>query len=94
MSFESIMLLRFEVIISLIIFILLIMKLNDADNKAHVFLSVINVLLVLNFVAGLFPIGEGVLFSGFFKNLRIDCFRKEHSEPGRYAYCFYSIYLA
>jgi len=67
MSFESIMLLRFEVIITLIVFILLIMKLNDADNKVPLFLSVINILLVLNFVAGLFPIGEGVLFSGFFK---------------------------
>jgi NADH-quinone oxidoreductase subunit N len=67
MSFESIMLLRFEVIIALIIFILLIMKLNDADNKVPAFLSVINILLVLNFVAGLFPIGAGVLFSGFFK---------------------------
>ena len=67
MSFESIMLLRFEVIITLIIFILLIMKLNDADNKVPAFLSVINILLVLNFVAGLLPIGEGALFSGFFK---------------------------
>lgn len=67
MSFESIMLLRFEVIISVIIFILLIMKLNDADNKVKVFLTVANILLVLNFVAGFIPIGEGVLFSGFFK---------------------------
>ena len=67
MSFESIMLLRFEVIISVIIFILLIMKLNDADNKVKVFLTVANILLVLNFVAGFIPIGEGALFSGFFK---------------------------
>lgn len=67
MSFESIMLLRFEVIITLIIFILLIMKLNDADNKVKAFLTVANILLVLNFVAGFIPIGEGALFSGFFK---------------------------
>jgi len=67
MSFESIMLLRFEVIIAMIIFILLIMKLNDADNKVKAFLTVVNILLVLNFVAGFIPIGEGVLFSGFFK---------------------------
>ena len=67
MSFESIMLLRFEVIIALIIFILLIMKLNDADNKVKAFLTVANILLLLNFVAGFIPIGEGVLFSGFFK---------------------------
>ncbi|MDP4291375.1 MAG: NADH-quinone oxidoreductase subunit N [Bacteroidota bacterium] len=67
MGFESIMLLRFEVILAVIIFILLIMKLTDADTKVPVFLSVINVLLVLNFVAGLLPISEGVLFSGFFR---------------------------
>jgi len=67
MSFESILMLRFEVIITMIIFLLLIMKLNDADNKAKVFLSVINVLLLLNFIAGFLPIGEGALFSGFFK---------------------------
>jgi NADH-quinone oxidoreductase subunit N len=67
MSFESIMLLRYEVIIALIIFILLIMKLNDADNKVKAFLTVANILLVLNFVAGFIPIGEGALFSGFFK---------------------------
>jgi len=67
MSFESIMLLRFEVIIALIIFILLIMKLNDADNKVKAFLTVANILLLLNFVAGFIPIGEGALFSGFFK---------------------------
>jgi NADH-quinone oxidoreductase subunit N len=67
MSFESILMLRFEVIITMIIFLLLIMKLNDADNKAKVFLSVINVLLLLNFIAVFLPIGEGALFSGFFK---------------------------
>jgi NADH-quinone oxidoreductase subunit N len=61
------MLLRFEVIIALIIFILLIMKLNDADNKVKAFLTVANILLLLNFVAGFIPIGEGALFSGFFK---------------------------
>jgi NADH-quinone oxidoreductase subunit N len=43
------------------------MKLNDADNKVKAFLTVANILLVLNFVAGFIPIGEGVLFSGFFK---------------------------
>jgi NADH-quinone oxidoreductase subunit N len=67
MSFETIMLMRFEVIISLIIFILLIMKLNDADNKVPAFLTVVNILLVINFIVGLFPIGEGPLFSGFFR---------------------------
>jgi len=67
MSFESIMSLRFEVIISLIIFILLIMKLNDADNKVPAFLKVVNILLVLNFLAGFLPMDNDVLFSGFFR---------------------------
>jgi NADH-quinone oxidoreductase subunit N len=61
------MLLRFEVVITLIIFILLVLKLNDADNKVKSFMIGINVLLLVNFLVGFLPIGEGSLFSGFFK---------------------------
>lgn len=68
MSFDAYMLLRFEWIITLIIFVLLVLKLNDADNKIKSFLIGINVLLVLNFLAGLLPIGSGQLFSGFFRS--------------------------
>ena len=67
MSFDSLLLLRFEWIITLIIFVLLVLKLADADNKVRPLMIAINVLLLLNFIAGLLPLGEGMLFSGFFK---------------------------
>jgi NADH-quinone oxidoreductase subunit N len=67
MSFDSFLLLRFEWIITLIIFVLLVLKLADADNKVRPLMIAINVLLLLNFIAGLLPLGEGMLFSGFFK---------------------------
>ncbi|MDP4209564.1 MAG: NADH-quinone oxidoreductase subunit N [Bacteroidota bacterium] len=67
MSLDSILLLRFEWIITLIIFILLVLKLSDADNKVGALMKAINVLLFVNFAAGLLPIGEGSLFNGFFK---------------------------
>ncbi len=68
MSLDSFLLLRFEWIISLIIFLLIVMKLFDADKKASVFLAIINILLFINFAAGWLPIGNGVLFNGFFKS--------------------------
>lgn len=53
--------------ISLIIFILLVLKLNDADKNVSTFLNIINILLAVNFLAGFLPIGAGSLFSGFFR---------------------------
>lgn len=76
MSLDSILLLRFEAIISLIIFVLLILKLNDADTKVKPFMVVINVLLFLNLVAGFLPIGDGALFSNFFKTNTLIVFEK------------------
>jgi NADH-quinone oxidoreductase subunit N len=67
MSLDSYLLLRFEGILTLIIFILLILKLSDADNHIKSFLTTVNILLLLNFAAGFLPIGESNLFSGFFK---------------------------
>lgn len=67
MSIYSYLLLRYEVVITLIIFILLVLKLNDADNKVKPFLVGMNVLLFVNFLIGFLPIGEGTLFMGFFR---------------------------
>jgi NADH-quinone oxidoreductase subunit N len=68
MSVHDLSLLRFEVILTLIIFILLIMKLNETDQSAKSFMIIINVLLGLNFAAGFIPIDSGSLFVGFFKS--------------------------
>jgi NADH-quinone oxidoreductase subunit N len=67
MSIHDLSLLRFEGIITLIIFILLLMKLNETDQSAKSFMIIVNVLLGLNFAAGLLPIDSGSLFVGFFK---------------------------
>lgn len=67
MSPDSILLLRFEWMITLIIFILLVLKLNDADENVSFFMKTINIILSVNFLAGLLPICQGVLFSGFFR---------------------------
>lgn len=58
---------RFEWIYIVFIFVLLCMKLADADNKPKSVLIVINIGLLLNLIIGLLPIAEGVLFSDFFK---------------------------
>jgi NADH-quinone oxidoreductase subunit N len=76
MSLDSYMLLRFEVILTLIIFILLVLKLNDADNKVKSFLTGINVLLLLNFAVGFLPMVEGSLFSGFFRSTNLIVLQK------------------
>lgn len=68
MSIYSYMLLRFEVVITLIIFILLVLKLNDADKKVRPFLVGMNILLLINFLVGLLPMSEGSLFMGFFQS--------------------------
>jgi NADH-quinone oxidoreductase subunit N len=68
MSIHDLSLLRFEGIITLIIFILLIMKLNETDQTAKSFMIIVNVLLGLNFAAGLLTIDSGNLFMGFFKS--------------------------
>lgn len=68
MSIYSYLLLRFEVVITLIIFILLVLKLNDADKNTKSFLVGINVLLLVNFLVGLLPMDEGSLFMGFFRS--------------------------
>ncbi len=68
MTLDSFLLLRFEWIISLIIFLLIVMKLIDADKKASSFLLTINILLALNFAIGWLPISSGILFNGFFRS--------------------------
>jgi NADH-quinone oxidoreductase subunit N len=67
MGLDAFLLLRFEWMITLIILILLIAKLYDADKNITVFRIFINTLLGVNFLVGFLPIAEGALFIGFFK---------------------------
>jgi len=70
------MLLRFEWIIALIILLLLFFKLNDFDSKPKLFLLFINVLLLLNLIAGFIFIPESSLFTGFFRTTKLVVFEK------------------
>lgn len=67
MDISSILQLRFEWMITLLILILIIVKLLDGDSKIRPFFTTINSLLAVNFFIGLLPIAEGSLFAGFFK---------------------------
>jgi NADH-quinone oxidoreductase subunit N len=67
MNIDSLLLMRFEWITIVLIFVLLSMKLQDADKKPKSTLVAINILLLLNFLAGFIPTPEGTLFSGFFR---------------------------
>lgn len=71
MNLETIALLRFEWILIAIIFILLVMKLMDADKNTKSMLTVVNGLLIVNFLAGFLPMAEGSAFSDFFRTSQL-----------------------
>ena len=66
MSLELFSILRFELVVCLLIFILLVMKLADADKHLKSFLITVNTLLFINFAISFLPVDMGVLFKGFF----------------------------
>jgi NADH-quinone oxidoreductase subunit N len=76
MNLDSLLLLRFESVITLIILLLIIMKLTDADLNIKRFLVTVNVLLGINFLIGILPMVEGSLFTGFFKTSNLIIFEK------------------
>ncbi|NJO25900.1 MAG: hypothetical protein HC867_09305 [Bacteroidia bacterium] len=73
MTGSSIILMKHELAVTLIIFILLFIKLNRKESKAEVqprdnetFINWVNILLFINLVAGFFLIKEGALFGDMF----------------------------
>ncbi len=76
MSFDGFLLLRFEWILTLLIFFIIIFKLNDFDLKAKSFLNTINIILAINFIIGFLPIAEGIQFAGFFKTTHLVVLQK------------------
>jgi NADH-quinone oxidoreductase subunit N len=73
---ESFALLRFEWVMALLIFILFVLNLSDVDKKPKLFLNIVNILLAVNFVVGLLPLGEGVLFQNFFRTTQLIVLQK------------------
>lgn len=73
---DLLILLKQELVITLIIFILLFIKLAKNEWKNETLLTVINVLLFVNFAAGFFYIREGSLFGDMFRTNELLTFEK------------------
>lgn len=67
MSTELFTQLRFEIIVCVLIFLLLVLKLADADKRPKALLGVVNALLFINFAASFLPIPTSSLFNDFFR---------------------------
>jgi NADH-quinone oxidoreductase subunit N len=72
---DFLILMKHELIISILIFTLLIVKIGK-DYSNETVLKLVNILLLLNFAAGLFFNQEGGLFSGMFTTNKLIAFEK------------------
>ena len=59
-------LMKQELVITLIIFVLLFVKLSNKETKNETLINLVNLLLILNLVSGFFMIREGNLFGDMF----------------------------
>src|SRR5215813_3368814 len=64
---DFLILMKQELLVTLIIFILLFIKLAKKEWKNETLLTVINVILFINLAAGFFFIGTGTLFGDMFR---------------------------
>ena len=71
MSSNFFILMKFELLVALIIFILLFIKVGNSEWKNKTVLSVVNVLLLINFVAGFFMNHDGMLFGDMFRTNKL-----------------------
>ena len=76
MSTDFFILMKSELSITLIIFILLILKVWDGFKDNSTYLHITNVLLLLNFAVGFIYSNEGVLFNGMFHTTTLLVFEK------------------
>jgi len=67
MSSEFFVLMKFELIVTIFIFILLFLKIGRDNMSNDAVLNLINILLLINFAAGFFYNQPGTLFSDMFK---------------------------
>lgn len=72
---EFLILLKPELSVTIIIFILLMIKVFS-DQQNATLLNLINLLLLINLVIGLLPAGEGMLFNDMFRTNRLIQFEK------------------
>ena len=67
MALQIIQLMKPELLLVLLLFVLLFWKLAKNEGSAATQLAVINFLLLANFIAGFFGNAEGSLFNGVYK---------------------------
>jgi NADH-quinone oxidoreductase subunit N len=74
--------LRQELMVMVIIFLLLFVKIGATEYKTGVVLNCVNVLLLVNFVLGVFPLSDATLFSGMFHTNRLIVLEKNMLNLG------------
>ena len=71
MASQFFILLKFELLVAVIIFILLFIKVGSSEWKNKTVLNVVNILLVVNLVAGFFMNHDGELFGDMFQTTKL-----------------------
>jgi len=71
MTSQFFILLKFELLIAVIIFILLFIKVGSSEWKNKTVLNVVNILLLVNLVAGFFMNHDGELFGDMFQTTKL-----------------------
>src|SRR4030095_6936507 len=75
-------LMKAELMITVIIFILLFLKLSKTEWKNESFLNFINILLVINLAAGFFNIPTGTLFGDMYRTSELITLEKNMLSLG------------
>ena len=81
---EFLILMKQELMITIIIFILLFLKLGNREVKNETFINFVNVLLLINLASGFFKIQEGVLFGDMFRTNELLTFEKNLLNLGTF----------
>ena len=73
---DFLILMKQELVITLIIFVLLFVKLSNKETKNEALINFVNILLTLNLISGFFMISEGNLFGDMFHTDELLTFEK------------------
>jgi NADH-quinone oxidoreductase subunit N len=79
---NSLILMKQELMVTILIFILLFIKISSADGKNERILRFVNLLLFVNLLSGFFFQSEGNLFSGMFHSSRLISLEKNMLNLG------------
>ncbi|MEO7561198.1 MAG: NADH-quinone oxidoreductase subunit N [Ferruginibacter sp.] len=75
-------LMKFELLLAVIIFILLFIKIGNNEWSNKTLLDVVNILLLINFIAGFLMNAEGSLFSDMFRTNKLMALQKNMLNLG------------